>query len=43
VCLHARAGDIAAAEMGEASLLAGDILAAVPRALQELTQHHDGN
>ena len=43
VCLHARAGDIAAAEMGEASLLAGDILAAVPHALQELTQRHDGN
>ncbi|WP_298169129.1 NAD(P)H-hydrate dehydratase [Acidithiobacillus sp.] len=43
VCLHARAGDLAAAQMGEASLLAGDILAAVPHALQELTQNHDGN
>lgn len=43
VCLHARAGDLAAAQMGEASLLASDILAAVPRALQELTQNHDGN
>ncbi|MCK9187671.1 NAD(P)H-hydrate dehydratase [Acidithiobacillus sp.] len=43
VCLHARAGDLAAAQMGEASLLARDILAAVPRALQELTRNHDGS
>ena len=43
VCLHARAGDLAAAQMGEASLLARDILAAVPRVLQELAQNNDGN
>ncbi|MGE0048696.1 MAG: NAD(P)H-hydrate dehydratase [Acidithiobacillus sp.] len=34
VCIHARAGDLAADELGEASLLARDILAQVPRALQ---------
>ena len=42
VCLHAHAGDLAAAQIGEASLLAGDILAAVPAALQELRKNHAG-
>jgi ADP-dependent NAD(P)H-hydrate dehydratase len=34
VCLHARAGDLAAASLGEASLLARDIIAQIPRALR---------
>ncbi|WP_308388710.1 NAD(P)H-hydrate dehydratase [Acidithiobacillus sp. AMEEHan] len=34
VCIHARAGDLAADELGEASLLARDILAQIPRVLQ---------
>jgi len=36
VCVHARAGDMAARELGEASTLAGDILAHIPEALREL-------
>ncbi|MHB0887133.1 NAD(P)H-hydrate dehydratase [Acidithiobacillus sp.] len=39
VCLHARAGDLAAARLGEESLLAGDILHALPDVLQELPRH----
>ena len=33
VCLHGRAGDIAAAELGERSLLAGDLIDRLPAAL----------
>jgi len=36
VYLHGLAGDIAARELGEASVIAGDILEALPRAYQEL-------
>lgn len=36
VYLHGRAGDLAAAEKGEASLIAGDITDALPRAIREL-------
>lgn len=36
VCVHARAGDLAAQKLGEASVLASDILAQVPDALREL-------
>jgi len=41
VYLHGLAGDIAARELGEASVIAGDILDALPRAYQEIrTQPH---
>ncbi|MCL5006194.1 MAG: NAD(P)H-hydrate dehydratase [Acidobacteria bacterium] len=42
VYLHGLAGDIAARELGEASVIAGDILDALPRAYQEIRaqQHH---
>ncbi len=36
VYLHGLAGDIAARELGEASVIAGDILDALPRAYQEI-------
>ncbi|MGC8467012.1 MAG: NAD(P)H-hydrate dehydratase [Acidithiobacillus sp.] len=36
VCVHARAGDLAARAQGEASVIATDILAYVPQALREL-------
>ncbi len=36
VYLHGLAGDIAAREIGEASMIAGDILEALPRAYQEI-------
>ncbi len=36
VYLHGLAGDIAARELGEASVIAGDILEALPKAYQEL-------
>jgi hydroxyethylthiazole kinase-like uncharacterized protein yjeF len=36
VYLHGLAGDIAARELGEASMIAGDILEALPRAYQEI-------
>lgn len=39
VCLHARAGDLAAARFGEESMLARDILSALPDVLQELPRH----
>ncbi|HVB40031.1 MAG TPA: NAD(P)H-hydrate dehydratase [Terriglobales bacterium] len=35
VCLHGRAGDLAAARVGEMALIAGDIIAALPAALAE--------
>lgn len=38
VYLHGLAGDIAARELGEASVIAGDILEALPRAYQDLKQ-----
>ncbi|NBV45703.1 MAG: NAD(P)H-hydrate dehydratase [Planctomycetia bacterium] len=38
---HGRAGDIAAAAVGEVSVTATDLLAAVPRALAEMTAVHD--
>jgi NAD(P)H-hydrate epimerase len=37
VYLHGLAGDIAAAEMGETSLIAGDLIDAIPAALRSLT------
>jgi len=42
VYLHGLAGDIAAREMGEASVIAGDILDALPKAYQEIRNqmHH---
>jgi hydroxyethylthiazole kinase-like uncharacterized protein yjeF len=36
VYLHGRAGDAAAARLGEMSLLAGDLIAALPRALRQV-------
>jgi NAD(P)H-hydrate epimerase len=36
--LHGLAGDIAAGRLGEASLVAGDVLAAVPDAIQRTTE-----
>ncbi len=39
VCLHARAGDLAAARLGEESMLARDILRALPDVLRELPRH----
>ena len=42
VYLHGLAGDIAAREFGEASMIAGDILEALPRAYQEIKRSlHD--
>jgi ADP-dependent NAD(P)H-hydrate dehydratase / NAD(P)H-hydrate epimerase len=38
VYLHGLAGDIAARELGEASMIAGDILESLPRAYQEIRQ-----
>jgi hydroxyethylthiazole kinase-like uncharacterized protein yjeF len=38
VYLHGLAGDIAARELGEASMIAGDILDAVPKAYREIKQ-----
>ncbi len=39
VCCHARAGDLAARERGENSMLAGDLLDRLPEALQEKSRH----
>jgi NAD(P)H-hydrate epimerase len=36
VFLHGLAGDVAAAELGETSLIAGDLLDALPRAFRDL-------
>jgi ADP-dependent NAD(P)H-hydrate dehydratase / NAD(P)H-hydrate epimerase len=36
VYLHGLAGDLAACELGESSMIAGDLLATIPRAFQEL-------
>jgi NAD(P)H-hydrate epimerase len=36
VYIHGRAGDIAAAELGEAGMIAGDVLRSLPIALKEL-------
>jgi NAD(P)H-hydrate epimerase len=36
VYLHGRAGDLAAAEVGEASLIASDLVQTIPRAFVEL-------
>ena len=41
VYLHGLAGDIAAEEVGETSLLAGDIMDAIPAAFLELTEELD--
>jgi NAD(P)H-hydrate repair Nnr-like enzyme with NAD(P)H-hydrate dehydratase domain len=38
---HGRAGDIAAAAVGEVSLTATDLLAAVPKALTGVSGVHD--
>lgn len=38
VYLHGLAGDLAAAELGQASMLAGDLLRALPRAFKAITQ-----
>lgn len=38
VFLHGLAGDIAAAEIGEESLTAGDIIAALPKAIRQIKQ-----
>jgi NAD(P)H-hydrate epimerase len=38
VYLHGLAGDLAAEEMGEASLVAGDLIGALPRAYKRLAQ-----
>jgi NAD(P)H-hydrate epimerase len=39
VYLHGLAGDIAARELGEASMIAGDILESLPGAYREIKQH----
>ena len=39
VCVHARAGDLAAAELGQASLLARDLIAQIPQVLQQWRTH----
>src|SRR5207245_2865077 len=36
VYLHGLAGDLAAAEQGEAGLIAGDVIRAIPRAIQRV-------
>jgi NAD(P)H-hydrate epimerase len=38
VYLHGRAGDLAAAEKGEASMIAGDLIDKIPQAFKEATQ-----
>jgi len=42
VYLHGLAGDIAARELGEISLIAGDLLDTLPRALRTLTEQGRG-
>jgi NAD(P)H-hydrate epimerase len=39
--LHGLAGDLAAARVGEAGLIAGDLLASVPEALAEVLRPPD--
>lgn len=41
VYLHGLAGDMAARELGEASMIAGDILEALPKAYQEIKRQQD--
>jgi len=43
VYLHGLAGDLAARELGESSLIAGDLVAALPRAFQALRAAPAGN
>jgi hydroxyethylthiazole kinase-like uncharacterized protein yjeF len=38
VYLHGLAGDIAALELGEASLIAGDVIDRIPQAMKEIQQ-----
>lgn len=40
VYVHGLAGDLAASEVGEASLIAGDVIEAIPRALLSLKKSH---
>jgi NAD(P)H-hydrate epimerase len=42
VYLHGRAGDLAAARRGQVSLLAGDLLDALPEALRSITHPETG-
>ena len=38
--IHGLAGDLAAAQLGEEGIVAGDILARIPEAIQHYRQHH---
>jgi hypothetical protein len=41
VYIHGLAGDLAATALGERSLMAGDLIEALPRAFQQLTPSHE--
>jgi hydroxyethylthiazole kinase-like uncharacterized protein yjeF len=41
VYVHGRAGDLAAARLGQEALIASDVIAALPEALRELVAAHD--
>ena len=43
VYLHGLAGDLAASDLGQNSMIAGDLLEALPRAFQALRGTRDGN
>ena len=43
VYLHGRAGDLAAETVGETSLIAGDIIDAIPEAIRELEDEDEGS
>jgi NAD(P)H-hydrate epimerase len=42
VYVHGRAGDLAAARLGQEALIAGDLVTALPEALVELQSRHGG-
>jgi NAD(P)H-hydrate repair Nnr-like enzyme with NAD(P)H-hydrate dehydratase domain len=40
--LHGRAGDLAAARLGQEALVASDVIATLPEAILELQSRHGG-
>jgi NAD(P)H-hydrate epimerase len=42
VYLHGRAGDLAAARLGQEALVASDVIATLPEAILELQSRHGG-